>query len=77
MELSQQTRATWEEALRLYESFSILDLAHDGRAVFQLALEASKKLTLCYQTPLAYQLAKTLTDYAVGLYCAANRTQVA
>jgi len=64
-QLSKHELVIWEEALQLYNKSVSLDLEHDAHAIFRLAVEAAKRLTIRYQHPLALQLAKMLT----GIWC--------
>lgn len=62
------TEAMIEDYFKLFTTFSPLDLENDSHAVFQLAGEAARNLTVKYGSPLAYGMARNLVDYAVRRY---------
>ena len=73
MELSKQMQILLNEAEYIYETYFFhADLEHDGHAVFKVALEATRRLTLRHGGPLAFRLAQIMTDQAVAVYESAN-----
>ena len=72
-ELSKRDLAIWEEANRLYQKALNEDLEHDAHRIFQLAGESARRLIVGFEySPLACQLAQSLTDFWVCRWHSAN-----
>ena len=72
MKLPKQFEEMLKDYLLLYFTFFPMDFENDGHAIFQLAGESARSLTVKYGSPLAYRMARNLVDYAVRRYEEAN-----